>query len=128
MIPFSNLFGEGGWKVRQTTDGGNSFTLSTLIPTPPDLQKLADTNPDMDCGETKVIAFTRVVIGIEWECRNYMTYERYKYFSLSADAGNTWNSWEPAGNEYFRDALHGWRLLSPGQIQQTKDSGYRKFT
>lgn len=123
MVPFSIFFEEGGWKVSHTTDGGNSFTLSTLIPTPPDLQKLETTNPEMDCGETKVIAFTPLVVGIEWECRNYINYDRYKYFSLSTDEGHTWNSWIPSGNEYFLDAGHGWRLLSPGQLQQTSDRG-----
>jgi photosystem II stability/assembly factor-like uncharacterized protein len=123
VFQFNSMFGEGGWKIRKTTDGGNSFTYSTLIPTPPDLHKLASANPEMDCGERRVVAFTSNVLGVEWECRNYATYERYKYFSLSTDLGNTWNTWIPAGNEHFIDASHGWRLLAPGQLQQMTDDG-----
>jgi photosystem II stability/assembly factor-like uncharacterized protein len=117
------MFGEGGWKIRKTTDGGNSFADSTLIPTPPDLQELAATNPEMDCGERRVIAFTSNVLGIEWECRSYETYQDYKYFSLSTDAGVTWSTWPPSGNEHFINATHGWRLLTPGQLQRTTDGG-----
>jgi hypothetical protein len=125
MIPFNRMFEDGGLKVLQTTDGGNSFTYSTIIPTPPDLQELAATNPEMDCGETRVTAFTPNAIGIEWECRVYSGFEHhdYKYFSFSADMGNIWNTWDPSSNEYFLDANHGWRLLSPGQLQQTSDGG-----
>lgn len=123
VFQFNNMFGEGGWKIMKTTDGGTSFTASTLIPTPPDLQKLAATNPDMDCGERKVVAFAPNALGVEWECRNYVTYEEYNYFSLSTDSGNTWNTWTPSGNEYFIDAAHGLRLLVPRKLQQTTDSG-----
>jgi photosystem II stability/assembly factor-like uncharacterized protein len=123
VFQFNSMFGEGGWKIMKTTDGGSSFTASTLIPTPPDLQELAKTNPDMDCGERRVVAFTPNVLGVEWECRNYVTYEKYSYFSLSTDPGNIWNTWTSSGNEYFIDATHGLRLLIPRKLQQTTDSG-----
>lgn len=128
VFRFNEMFGEGGWKILNTTDSGNSFTDSTLIPTPPDLQELATTNPEMDCGERRVVAFTSNVLGIEWECRSYETYKFYHYFSLSTDMGNTWNTWTPSGNEYFINATHGLRLLAPGQLQQTSDSGQNWIT
>jgi photosystem II stability/assembly factor-like uncharacterized protein len=119
VFHFNDMFGEGGWKILKTTDGGNSFTDSTLIPTPPDLQELAASNPEMDCGERRVEAFTSNVLGVEWNCRNYDTHQDYQYFSLSIDEGTTWTTWTPSGNEYFLDAQHGWRLLPTGELQQT---------
>ena len=128
IMPFNTLFAEGGLQVRQTVDGGETFSAYTIIPMPPDLQRLAAANPEMDCGENRMIAFTPEVMGIEWECIDYADRTRYRYFSLSTSAGHTWNTWEPAGNEYFLNAAHGWRLLSPGQFQQTTDGGLNWVT
>ncbi len=123
IIPFSTLFKQGGLQVRHTIDGGMTFSWDTLLPTPSDLQELAASSLVMDCGENRVIAFTPEVVGIDWGCINYADRTRYRYFSLSTDTGRTWNTWKSSGNEYFFDASHGWRLLSPGQLQQTMDSG-----
>lgn len=122
-IPFNTYFAEGGLPIRHTNDGGGTFSFDTIIPTPPDLQKLAATNPEMDCGENRLVAFTPEGIGIEWGCINYTDRMNYRYFSLSADAGHTWSTWESTGNDYFFNATHGWRLLSTGQLQQTTDAG-----
>lgn len=126
MRPFNDQFSEGGWNVRQTSDGGTSFFFETLIPLPSDLQKRASTNPEVDCGERRVITFTSEAVGIEWECRVYSGLGIYKevgYFSFTADLGQTWKTWEPTGNEYFINSTTGWRLLAPGQLQQTTDGG-----
>ncbi len=121
---FNLYFAKGSYKIRHTTDGGKSFPFQAMIPVPHDLQKLAGTNPDMSCGERRLMTFTPEVVGIEWECQLFWQPDQdYRYFSLSTDAGRTWNTWQPTGNEYFFDATHGWRLLSPGQLQQTIDSG-----
>ncbi len=124
IIPFSTLFAQGGLQVWHTIDGGETFSRDTLIPIPPDLQKLAADNPaEMDCGENRIIIFTSRTVGIEWECINYIDWTKYRYFSLSTDTGQTWNTWQPTGNEYFFNAMRGWRLLPSGQFQQTTDSG-----
>jgi photosystem II stability/assembly factor-like uncharacterized protein len=129
LIPFDTLFAEGGIRVRQTIDGGETFSTDTIIPTPPELQELAATNPEMmDCGEIRMITFAPEVLGIEWECINYTDWAKYRYFSLSTDTGQTWKTWKPTGNEYFLNAAHGWRLLSPGQLQQTTDGGLNWIT
>lgn len=134
---FSAYFGEGGWKVLHTTDAGDSFSYATTIPTPPELQQLGATNPDTQCGETRVIAFASDVVGIEWACIMEPDFWiDHTYYSLSADAGHTWNTWKSTGNEFFLNATHGWRLvqpeesfesdqqvLSPAQLQQTTDGG-----
>ena len=126
MRPFNDLFSEGGWTVRHTTDGGKSFAFETVLPLPSDLQLRQPPNPEVDCGERRVIAFTSEVTGIEWECRVYFglgLYDRFSYFSLTTDAGHTWKTSKSTGNEYFINSSTGWRLLSPGQLQQTMDSG-----
>lgn len=121
---FETYFTEDGWRVGRTTDGGYTFPLETFIPTPPELQPLQSTNPRMECFEIRVRAFTPAVIGIEWGCNIYdLDRAQYRYFSLSTDAGQSWKTWPSAGNEYFVNATHGWRLLAPGQLQQTTDSG-----
>ncbi len=128
-LPFSTQFAKSGFNIRHTTEGGNSFSFETTIPIPPDLQKLADTQPDMSCGENKMTAFAPKVMGIEWECEPFGHREQhFNYFSLTTDAGITWNTWEATGNEYFYNASHGWRLLSSGQLQQTTDSGLNWMT
>jgi photosystem II stability/assembly factor-like uncharacterized protein len=129
IMSFSTIFAQGGLQVRHTLDAGETFSADTLIPTPPELQELAAANPEMmDCGESRMIAFTPEVVGIEWECINYTDRMRYKYFSLSTDAGRTWNTWESAGNEYFLDATHGWRSFPSGAFQQTIDGGQNWIT
>jgi photosystem II stability/assembly factor-like uncharacterized protein len=128
VIPFDTLFAEGGLQVRRTTDGGDTFSFDTLIPMPPDLQKLATTNPEMDCGENRIVVFASEVLGIDWSCIVYADRAKFRYFSLSSDTGRTWNTWAPTGNEYFFNATYGWRLLSPGQIQQTTDGGLNWIT
>jgi len=128
-LPFNTHFAGGGFNVRHTTDGGNSFSLKTTMPIPSELQELAATGPEMNCGERRVIAFTPEVVGFEWECELFWQPDQhYRYFSLSTDAGRNWNTWEPAGSEYFFNATHGWRLLAPGQLQQTTDSGLNWVT
>lgn len=117
-------FARDKYNIRHTTDGGDSFSFEAMMPMPPEIQNLEATNPEMNCGERRVVAFTPEVVGIEWECQLFWQPDQYyRYFSLSTDAGHTWNTWEPTGNEYFLNATHGWRLLSPGQLQQTSDGG-----
>lgn len=126
---FNIHFAGGKYNIRHTTDGGDSFSFEAMISIPPEIQKLEATSPEMNCGERRVVAFTPEVLGIAWECQLFWQPDQYyRYFSFSTDAGRTWNTWEPTGNEYFLNATHGWRLLSPGQLQQTTDGGLNWLT
>jgi photosystem II stability/assembly factor-like uncharacterized protein len=124
---FREYFAGGGWKVPHTTDGGNSFSPDTLIPVPPELQKLESADPVMHCSDQWVVAFAPKVVGIDWGCEISSTGPWFRYFSLTADAGNTWSTWDAETSEYFFHATRGWRVISPplpgqpGQLQQTTD-------
>ena len=68
---------------------------------------------------------------LQWSC--FLNYPgqspvNFSYGYLTADSGQTWRSWQAAGNESFVDARTGWRLLisdagDPNLLQQTTDGG-----
>jgi photosystem II stability/assembly factor-like uncharacterized protein len=69
------------------------------------------------------------VIGIEWGCSIFTPLTPdFRYFAMSDDRGQTWTSWKSTGNEFILDAKLGWRLLSPGELQQTTDGGLNWMT
>ena len=117
-----DIISAGGWKLIKTHDGGRSFMDFTLLPLPSELQLSEFAGQEADCGETRMLTIAPRVIGVEWNCM-IDPLARYRFFALSANGGETWNSWLASGNEFFLDGQYGWRLLSPGQLQQTKDSG-----
>lgn len=113
-----------GWGIYKTLDGGRSYKQKTFMPMPDEFQQPDLLEKESNCGELRVESFAEGVIGIEWGCSIFAHLAAdYKYFALSPDAGDTWHAWESAGNEEFIDGLHGWRLLSTGELQQTADGG-----
>lgn len=124
FTPMRSIFGNGSWSVSKTIDGGSTYEERTMLPTPADLQQPAVLAAEGNCGEIRLLLIENKVIGIEWGCSLFTPLKPdYRYFALSADAGKTWTSWNSTGNESFLDAEHGWRLLSPGELQQTTDGG-----
>lgn len=117
------FFTAGGLKLEKTVDGGETFGETTLLPMPGELQQPELATLDSECDETRMLSISSEAVGVEWGCHIFTTGTEYRYFALTTDAGRTWNTWKPAGNEYFLNASLGWRLLSPGQLQQTIDSG-----
>lgn len=113
-----------GWIVSKTIDGGHAYDQQTVMPLPDEFQGPDLLEKEGNCGEVRILSIAADVIGIEWGC-SIFTHLRpdYTYFALSADGGQTWKSWKSSGNESFLDAIHGWRLLSPSQLQQTTDGG-----
>jgi photosystem II stability/assembly factor-like uncharacterized protein len=113
-----------GWPIYKTLDGGRSYEKKTFMPMPEEFQQLDLLAKDGNCGEIRLESFAEDVIGIEWGCSIFTPRTPdFRYFALSADKGQTWTSWEATGNEFFLNAEYGWRLLSPGELQQTTDSG-----
>jgi hypothetical protein len=79
---------------------------------------------DGNCGEIRFVSVAKNVIGIEWACSIFTPLKPdYRYFAITSDRGQTWLSWKATGNEFFLDAKLGWRLFSPGELQQTTDGG-----
>jgi photosystem II stability/assembly factor-like uncharacterized protein len=127
MHRIDQIVSDGGWKLLKTNDGGRSFTDFTLLPLPTELQQPELAGKAADCGETRMLTIAAQVLGVEWDCViDPLT--RYGFFALSADGGESWNSWTASGNESFLDGKHGWRLLSPGELQQTNDGGLNWVT
>ena len=113
----------GSWKLPKTLDGGRSFTEFTLLPLPAELHKPQFAGKSADCGETRMLTIAPSVIGVEWTCWIYTEpRQELSFFSISADAGASWHSWQASGNEFFLDAQNGWRLANK-QVQQTFNSG-----
>jgi photosystem II stability/assembly factor-like uncharacterized protein len=121
------IISDGGWKLIKTHDGGRSFTDFTLLPLPSELQQPELAAKEADCGETRLLTIAPMVVGVEWDCVIDPP-TLYRFFAFSADGGETWNSWLASGNEFFLDGTRGWRLLSSGQLQQTKDGGLHWLT
>ena len=118
-----------GWGIYKTIDSGRSYEQQSFMPIPEEFQQLDLLDKDGNCGEIRFESFAEDVIGIEWGCSIFEARQPdYKYFALSADGGKTWTSWKSSGNEFFLDAQHGWRLLSPGELQQTIDGGLNWVT
>lgn len=122
------FFRAGGLELEKTTNGGDTFDETTLLPMPDELQQPELAKLDSECDETRMLPISSDAVGVEWGCHIFTNGTEYRYFALTTDGGRTWNTWKPAGNEYFFDATHGWRLLSPGQLQQTTDSGLNWVT
>jgi hypothetical protein len=83
-----------------------------------------------DCGVTKLSSISPQVVGVEWQCRTYMTdpTKYFTYYYITPDGGQSWYSWKSTGNESFFNADMGWRLYSPdpaqlSQLQKTTDGG-----
>lgn len=113
-----------GWGIYKTLDGGYSYEQKTFMPMPEEFQQLDLLEKDGNCGEIRLESFTADVIGIEWGCSIFTQLAPdFKYFALSADRGQTWTSWKSTGNEFFLDGRRGWRLLLPGELQQTTNGG-----
>jgi photosystem II stability/assembly factor-like uncharacterized protein len=127
MNRIDTIISDGGWKLLKTQDGGRSFPDFTLLPLPSEWQQTGLAGNEADCGETRLVTTAPAVIGVEWDCVIDPP-TIYRFFALSADGGESWNSWLASGNEFFLDGIHGWRLLSPGQLQYTTDSGLNWVT
>lgn len=113
-----------GWMVSKTIDGGHSYEPNTAMPMPAEFQGTDLLEKEGNCGERRIMSIAANAIGIEWGCSIFTSMRPdYTYFALSTDGGQTWNSWKSSGNEFFLDARQGWRLLSPGQLQQSRNGG-----
>jgi len=121
--PLHIFFPSGGLAVRKTTDAGYSFDDETILPLPSALQGQDMANDDAVCGETRVVSIAINTFGVEWQCVDFTQKKTYSFFALTSNSGQTWNTWESAGNEYFLDSKLGWRLFSPGILQHTNDGG-----
>jgi photosystem II stability/assembly factor-like uncharacterized protein len=118
-----------GWGIYKTIDGGRSYEQKTFMPMPEEFQQPDLLERNGHCGEIRIESFAADMIGIEWGCSIFTSLRPdYRYFALSSDNGQTWVSWKSAGDEFFLDARYGWRLLSPGELQQTTDGGVNWLT
>jgi photosystem II stability/assembly factor-like uncharacterized protein len=119
-----SIFAERSWSIAKTVDGGYTYQQRTNVPVPEDLLVPEVLAAEGNCGEIRLIPIADDAIAIEWGCSIFTAMRPdYKYFALSADGGETWTSWKSSGNEFFLDAQQGWRLLAPGELQQTTDGG-----
>lgn len=124
FTPMKSIFANGGWSVGKTIDGGHTFGQRTTMPPPVELRQPEVLEADGNCGEIRFISVAVNVIGIEWACSIFTPLKPdYRYFAITSDRGQTWLSWKATGNEFFLDAKLGWRLFSPGELQQTTDGG-----
>ncbi|HEY3313183.1 MAG TPA: hypothetical protein VGK00_16205 [Anaerolineales bacterium] len=128
MLRVDDLVAAGGWKLIKTFDGGRSFNASSLLPLPPELQRTEFVGKTADCGETRMLPFAPRVSGIQWTCWIYAKPRQdFNFFAISTDGGGSWHSWLASGNEFFLNALTGWRLFTPAglskYIQKTTDGG-----
>lgn len=122
-LRIDDLIAQGGWKLRKTSDSGDSFQEFSLLPLPAALRKPQLAGKSADCGETRMLTIAPSVIGVEWTCWIYTEpRQELSFFFISADAGASWHSWQASGNEFFLDAQNGWRLANR-QVQQTFNSG-----
>lgn len=122
--PIESIFAAGGWFISETSDGGNTYAERTLIPAPAELQQPEVLSAEGNCGEIRLVRIEDDVIGIEWGCSIFTPLKPdFRFFALSPDGGRTWTSWKSTGNESFLNADYGWRLLAPGELQQTIDGG-----
>jgi photosystem II stability/assembly factor-like uncharacterized protein len=129
FTPMQSIFAEDSWSVKKTVDGGSTYEERTMMPAPAELQQPNVLETEGNCGEIRLLPIDEDVLGIEWGCSIFTPLgPDYRYFSLSSNGGRTWTSWKSTGNEFFLNATYGWRLLPPGEIQQTTDGGLNWLT
>ncbi len=122
-LRIDDLVAQGGWKLRKTNDGGDSFREFSLLPLPPEMKNPAFRQKNADCGETRLLSIVPGTIGVEWTCWIYTEpRQELSFFAISEDAGSSWHLSPASGNEFFLDAQNGWRLVNR-QVQQTFNSG-----
>ncbi len=124
LTPMQSIFDEDAWFLGKTLDGGTSFEELTMVPVPAALREAGMLTARGNCGELRLLPIGDDMIGIEWGCSIFPSLKpEHRFFTFSSDGGQTWTSWKSTGNEFFLDANHGWRLLSPGELQETTDGG-----
>jgi photosystem II stability/assembly factor-like uncharacterized protein len=129
FTPMQSMFAEGGWFLGKTLDGGRSFEERTILPVPAELREAGMLAASGNCGELRLLPIGDDMVGIEWGCSIFPSLKpEHRFFTFSSDGGQTWTSWKSTGNEFFLNANHGWRLFSPGELQQTTDGGSNWIT
>jgi hypothetical protein len=121
------------WSIYKSIDAGVSWEKNTL-PTPSTLPQ-DFTNNTTWCGATSVSTIPPNVVDLTISCNMYALESRpnYLFHYHSHDSGQSWQSFQVAGDVQFIDASTGWRLEALGkdivnQVQQTHDGGQTWLT